>query len=227
MDLQSKKLTAVYVSREFEQPDAAAGAAPGFDRPSPRELLWVGRLVPSKNVAFLIRAVARLKSPDWVLNVCNDGTERARLEELAASLELGARVRFLGHVEDLAAVYRRASLLLTASVLEQYSLTVMEAYAFGVPVIGLRPDWKTVFNGNEDQIEDGVTGYLVADEGDMAARVDELLNDEPLRQRMARAAYGRKQSGPSFERYFAAVGAAVAAAIAGRSLAGRPVTSNR
>jgi glycosyltransferase involved in cell wall biosynthesis len=200
LDLSAKALVAVYVSRGFDD----TAAAPKFERPVPRELLWVGRLVPSKNVAFLIRAAARLTSRGWVLHVCSDGPERPALEALSQSLGLADRVRFLGAVDDMASVYRTASVLLTGSVLEQYSLTVMEAYAMGVPCIGLRPDWKTVFNSNEDQIVDGVTGYVVDDERQMAERVDAMLTDEPARQGMARAAYEFKVSREmTFESFYA------------------------
>jgi glycosyltransferase involved in cell wall biosynthesis len=200
LDLSGKALVAVYVSREFET--ASDVGQVSFERPRPTELVWVGRLVKSKNVEFLLRAVARLRSSDWILNVCSDGPERASLEAAARSLGVAERTRFLGAVSDLAAVYRRASLLLTGSVLEQYSLTVMEAYAFGVPCIGLRPDWKTVFNSNEDQIVDGVTGYVVRDESEMAERVDTLIADDGARERMARAAYAMKQQGFSFESFY-------------------------
>jgi glycosyltransferase involved in cell wall biosynthesis len=200
LDLTAKALVAVYVSRGFDD----VVTAPRFDRPEPRQLLWVGRLVPSKNVAFLLRAAALLQSRHWVLHVCSDGPERPALEALSRSLGLTDRVRFLGAVDDMASVYRTASLLLTASVLEQYSLTLMEAYAMGVPCIGLRPDWKTVFNSNEDQIVDGVTGYVVDDERQMAERIDTLLADEPARQAMARAAYEFKVSRDmTFESFYA------------------------
>ena len=200
VSLAGKHLISVYVSREFER--VLEDETPIFERPVPRELVWVGRLVKSKNVDFLLRAVARLRSRDWVLNICNDGPERARLEALAAEMDLTARVRFLGHVEDLSPVYRRASLLLTASILEQYSLTVMEAYAFGVPCIGLKPDWNTVFNSNEDQIRDGVTGFVIRDEDEMAQRVDELLADESRRGTLARQAFATKGDGFTFERFY-------------------------
>jgi glycosyltransferase involved in cell wall biosynthesis len=208
LDLSAKELVAVYVSREFEAaPEAAAPIS--YERPRPAELLWVGRLVKSKNVDFLLRAAARLRSSDWVLKVCSDGPERPALEALAGTLGIAARVRFLGAVNDLNAEYRTASLLLTGSVLEQYSLTVMEAYSFGVPCIGLRPDWQTVFNSNEDQIVDGVTGFVVGNEQEMADRIDNLLADESRRQGMAREALAMKQRGFDFETFYHQLSAAL------------------
>ena len=173
-----------------------------FSRPKPAELIWVGKLIASKNIPFIIRAVARLQSRNWVLKLCSDGPERGRLEQLCRELGIADRTEFLGTVPDLAAQYRRASLLLTGSKIEQYSLTLMEAYSFGVPCIGMKPDWKTSFNSNEEQIVSGETGYVVEDEADMAARIDYLLAHDDERQQMARAAYALKQRGFRFESFF-------------------------
>lgn len=213
LDLSKKKLVAVYVSREFEQAPAAAAPPVSFERPQPRQLLWVGRLIEVKNVDFLLRAVAMLRSTNWVLNVCSDGPDRARLEALARTIGVADRVNFLGAVPDLSAVYSTASLFLTASLNEQYSLTLMEAYAFGVPILGLKPDGDAVLNSNDDQIVDGVTGYLISDEKEMAARIDELLADEPKRQQMARRAYEMKEQGFSFESFYQALNKAVLGAV--------------
>lgn len=204
LDLTNKAMVAVYVSQEFEQAGPSESGL-SFERPTPRELLWVGRLVPSKNVSFLLRAVSKLRSTDWILNVCSEGPDLPRLEALARSLGIESRVRFLGRVSDMASAYRRASVLLTASVLEQYSLTLMEAYGFGVPCIGIRPDWRTVFNSNEDQIEQGETGYVVGTEEEMAERIDYLLTHEQDRQRMARRGHALKSEGFSFESYYQAL----------------------
>ena len=204
VDLSKKKLVAIYVSREFDR--GAADPQPiAFERPQPSELLWVGRLIPIKNIEFLLGAVALVQSSNWVLNICSDGPDRQRLEAVARAPGLNDRVRFLGAVNDLGAVYRRASLFLTASLIEQYSLTLMEAYAFGVPILAIKPDWKDIMNAHEEQVVDGVTGYLITSEADMARRIDELLNNEPLRQQFARNAYAMKQTGYTFEAFFKVV----------------------
>jgi glycosyltransferase involved in cell wall biosynthesis len=208
LPLQAKSVAAVYVSREFDRAQASSGPVQ-YARPEPRELIWVGGLIKSKNVDFLLRAVARLARTDWILNICSDGPERPRLEALARTLAVADRTRFSGAVADIAAEYGRASMLLTGSVLEQYSLTLMEAYAFGVPCIGLRPDWKTVFNSNEDQIIEGETGFVVSNETEMADRIAYLLEHEAERQRMGERGHAFKQRSFSFEAYYAAMKALV------------------
>jgi glycosyltransferase involved in cell wall biosynthesis len=152
-----------------------------------------------------------------VLNVCSDGPERPRLEALARALGIDVKTRFRGMVADLAAEYRKASVLLTGSVLEQYSLTLMEAYSFGVPCIGLKPDWKTVFNSNEDQIRDGETGFIVRDESEMADRVDYLLTHEDQRRRMGCNALRMKQQGFTFEAFYTVIKDLLTGPVGGRN----------
>lgn len=163
-----------------------------FDR-EPARLLWVGRLTPTKDVAFLLDALARIRSQPWVLEVIGEGPERDRLAAQADRAGLSERVRFRGRVpdSDLAHAYREAALFLTASRVEHYSLTLMEAYAVGTPCIGRRPDLRSVYNACDEQIEEGVTGHLVSTPQAMANAVRGLLDDEPRRKAYGEAGWQR------------------------------------
>jgi glycosyltransferase involved in cell wall biosynthesis len=203
LSLEHKALAAVYVSREF---DGFAADDVEIQRPEPREILWVGRLIASKNVQFVIRAVAKLKTrTPWRLVICGQGPEKTRLELLAETLGVTDKVHFTGRVESVVPLYRSASIFATGSLLEQYSLTLMEAYAFGIPCIGLRADWTSTFNSVDDQILHGETGFGVSSPEEMAERLDELLDNEELRQRYARTGLARKSDAYSFESYFAQI----------------------
>ncbi|OYV64379.1 MAG: hypothetical protein B7Z72_13310, partial [Gemmatimonadetes bacterium 21-71-4] len=57
---------------------------------------YLGRLKHYKGVHLVIRAFARMVHRSAVLEIAGAGDYRARLERLAASLDLNARVRFLG-----------------------------------------------------------------------------------------------------------------------------------
>jgi len=201
LPLQHKSLIAVYVSQEYE-----ALPPPSFDRPRPAQLLWVGRLIPSKNVGFLMRSVALLKSTDWQLIIAGDGPERQLLERQCEQLGLTERVEFCGHEADLSPRFETASLFLTASRQEHYSLTVMEACSRGVPCLGLgRDDEGAIFNACNEQILDGRTGYIIHSEQELAQRVDELLRDEPRRHAMAQRGWERKQDEFTNERFWQAL----------------------
>lgn len=138
------KLTVIHEGVE------AAGFEPTSSRPEAGAdpdpyLLFVGTLFPYKNVDRLLEAFALLKSSgrapaDLRLRVAGrdpDGTQRPRLEVLAAKLALEASVEFLGSVphDGIADLYRRARAFVFPSAVETFGLPVLEAMAAGVPVI--------------------------------------------------------------------------------------------
>jgi len=147
----------------------------------PVRLLSVGRLVPQKGMDILLQAVATLKpSRPFQLWIAGDGPQRPSLECLAADLNLGDRVRFLGWLShaEVAEHMARAHLFVLASRTDpntgdtEGSPTVLlEAQAVGLPVIStLHADIPFI-------VRDGETGVLVS-EGNveaLASALDELL----------------------------------------------------
>ena len=69
------------------------------------------------------------------LLLAGDGPERARLERTAQACGFGDRVSFLGHQEDVRAVYRRLDIFALSSSTEQMPLSVLEAMASGLPIV--------------------------------------------------------------------------------------------
>lgn len=105
------------------------------ERPE-RIVLAVGRLQPHKRVDVLIRALA-LVPGDVRLVVVGDGSERAGLARLAATLGVSHRVTMPGRVDDaeLDDWMRRATVFATASRVEAFGLTFADALASGVPAV--------------------------------------------------------------------------------------------
>jgi glycosyltransferase involved in cell wall biosynthesis len=172
---------------------AALSPPPGTARARPARLLWVGRLSRTKNVSFLLEAMALLAPGNWRLEIAGEGPRRAALEEHVQRAGLCDAVLFRGWLGDeaLAEAYAQAAVLLTASRVEHYSLTLMEAYAAGTPCIGLRPDFRTIYNACDEQILEGKTGLLIDSPAEMAAACTALLADEPRRAALGAAGYER------------------------------------
>ncbi|RMG09420.1 MAG: glycosyltransferase family 1 protein [Planctomycetota bacterium] len=101
---------------------------------------YVGRLAPVKRVPLLVEAFARLaaRRPEAHLLVVGDGGERARVEAAVDAHGLRGRVLLLGWREDLPAVYRAIDVLALASRNEGTPLSVIEAFAAGVPAVAPR-----------------------------------------------------------------------------------------
>jgi len=116
---------------------------PSGGRPTgPFRIVTVGSLEQAyKGVDVLLRAFAPLARHDMKLEltVVGDGRVRKGLEELAHSLGIDERVRFVGSVPGPAAVREivsEADLFVLASRTEGLPRALIEAMALGVPSIG-------------------------------------------------------------------------------------------
>jgi glycosyltransferase involved in cell wall biosynthesis len=101
----------------------------------------VGRLEPIKGYEVAVRALALLGDGGTggaapVLVLAGDGSERGRLEALAASLGVGGRVFFLGWRDDLHDLHAAFTLFTMSSHSEGTSVSLLEAMSAGLcPVV--------------------------------------------------------------------------------------------
>jgi len=109
-------------------------------------ILCVGRLVPHKGHAVLIKAV-RLLPPGlaWRLTIVGDGPERARLQALAGDGGHAARIAIKAGLTDaqLSSEYEQATMLAHPSLeleagTEGFGIVLLEAMAHGVPIVASR-----------------------------------------------------------------------------------------
>lgn len=98
-------------------------------------LLSVGHLVPVKGHDLVIAALPMLK--DVRLLIAGSGPEQQRLQALAAHLQVGDRVRFLGALpqDELRNFYGAADALVLASSREGWANVLLESMACGTPVV--------------------------------------------------------------------------------------------
>jgi glycosyltransferase involved in cell wall biosynthesis len=136
-----------------------------------------------------------------------------RLRRLIETLGLEDRVVLTGDVDDIkAAVSSLDVLAMCSAEPEPFAGVTLEAMALGVPVVATRT------GGSIEQIEDGVSGLLVAPNrpDEVAAAVSRLLDDPRLRDEIRNAALDRVRRCFSFEqmaeRLTALYNAALAAA---------------
>ena len=145
---------------------------------------YLGRLKRYKGVDAVIRAFARLSRPDAVLEIAGKGDHEPALRRLAASLDLGGRVRFLGFVSEAEklALLRRAWALALASPKEGWGITNLEAAACGTPVVASDSP------GIRESVRHGETGLLVphGDEAALAAGMERLAGDAALVEEFGR-----------------------------------------
>ena len=164
-------------------------------------VVYVGRMLPRKDVRNVVRAVAILaQQTDLPVQLLVVGGETAdpdplatpeigEVRRLAAELGVAERVICTGRrqSEELHRYYAAGDVAVTTPWYEPFGLTPLEGMACGVPVIG------SAVGGITYTIADGVTGFLVPprDPTALAARLHLLLTDPALRERMGRAARDR------------------------------------
>jgi glycosyltransferase involved in cell wall biosynthesis len=106
-----------------------------------RQILFVGRMDPYKNLKLLVEAFAdassRLPFPTELVVAGPPDPRYPDAEETASGLGIRDRVRWTGYLSDdaLARCYRDADLLVHPSRYEGFGLQVAEAMASGLPVI--------------------------------------------------------------------------------------------
>jgi glycosyltransferase involved in cell wall biosynthesis len=152
-------------------------------------LTYMGRLGVEKNLTFLLRAFAGIaKTYENVsLLVIGDGAERENMEDRARIMGISDRVHFTGMIpyQELPAYMAAADAFITASVSEVHPLSVIEALASGLPVVGIQSP------GVGDTIEDNVTGYLAQEEdlAEFTAKLSRIVIDHEDRKRMSLEAH--------------------------------------
>jgi glycosyltransferase involved in cell wall biosynthesis len=130
-----------------------------FGLPQGKLVLMVSALIPSKNVAEGIRAVAQV--PDASLVVAGDGPLRAEMEQLAAELLPGRYRQLTVSASDMPALYRSADAFMHLSTEESFGNVFVEAMATGLPVVAFdtpRTRWIVGEEGcfPESRAPDGV-----------------------------------------------------------------------
>jgi glycosyltransferase involved in cell wall biosynthesis len=146
-------------------------------------LLCVSTLHPHKNLDRLIRAFARKKRPERLVLAGIRGFHTQAIEALILSLELKDRVEIKGWLArgDLLRLYEHAQAFVYPSMFEGFGMPVLEALAAGIPVAcSSIPPIKEVA-GDAALFFDPLNEKAIAD------ALDQILNDQPLRVRLAKA----------------------------------------
>lgn len=164
--------------------------------------LMASRLTPEKNVELAIRTMSGVieQYPQTTLRIAGDGPERIRLEKLAKELNLGAHVQFLGWQRELESQYEISHAFLLTSWYEGYSLSVIEAMAFGLPIVMMDVGVAG------DMVRNNESGVIVKS-GDESALYEALLKvrkDAQFREKIGRAAQKIVSSLPSEDEYLKA-----------------------
>lgn len=142
-------------------------------------LICVKRLdIFIKTAGILSREYPEVK---WL--IAGDGPERLSLERLCASCGLKDKITWLGHVDNVGLLLCDVDILVHPSEREGASNSMLEAMAWGLPVVARRGPF------NAELINDGITGFTFdGTQDDLAACLRRLIADKNLRLAIGNAA---------------------------------------
>ncbi len=148
-------------------------------------ILYFGRLKRYKRIDHIIQALLLIKKriPEAELIIAGKGDDEERLKELVNELKLNESVHFLGFISDnqKSEIIHESTVFMIASEKEGWGISVLEANAGGLPVIGYDVE------GLRDSIKEGYSGFL-AENGnieELAGKAILLLENKELMDRMS------------------------------------------
>ncbi len=151
----------------------------GFTK-NDRIILTVNRLHPRKRIDLLIRAmpIVLAKTPNAKTVIVGSGPEEKNLKDLVKTLGLNNSIVFTGFVSqtDINSYYESCDLYVHLAKQEPFGLTLIEAQAFGKPVITVAE------GGPKENILENETGFFIdSNIKELANRIIQLLQDDKLR----------------------------------------------
>ena len=147
-------------------------------------LIYVAELIPNKNQGMLIDALKQLREAGRDAYLILPGPDHADgyYQQYAGEQGVSEYCRFLGWRNDIGELMIASDICTASSIREGFGINLVEAMYCGLPVVA------TNNRGHQMVVRNGETGYLVrqGDSAKMAERVDEILSDAALRERLSR-----------------------------------------
>ncbi len=169
--------------------------------PGPLEMIFIGNLIPRKELHTLLTALATLPRVGWRLTVVGsltmDAVYAEDIQRQLAEAGLATQVDLLGSLgsAELAALLARSHLLAVPSSYEGFGIVYLEGMSFGLPAIA------STAGGAKEIINHGRDGFLVApgDTAALARHLWDLVSDRGLLLQMSLAAQANFARHPTWE----------------------------
>jgi glycosyltransferase involved in cell wall biosynthesis len=160
-----------------------------LDEPTDNLIIWVGRFVPEKGLEYLLEAAKIVLNnfPDVRFLLIGYGPQKAKIMKLTLDCGLLGKSIFFSHSlsrNEIAKIMGKGTIFAFPSLKEGLPLSVLEAMACGLPVVGFD------VSGVRDLVYHGETGFLVPPRNSkaLAEAIMCLLNDKSLRRNLGRRA---------------------------------------
>ena len=123
-----------------------------------KTILTLGRLTHQKGFDLLIEAWAQVcqANGDWILRIVGSGEDEGALKEQAKRLEILDRIDFIPANKEIEQYYKTSSFYCLSSRFEGLPMVLLEAQAFGLPIVAFDCD-----TGPAEVIDHDTNGLLV------------------------------------------------------------------
>lgn len=152
-----------------------------------KKVIAIGRYNYQKGFERLIEIWRRVVDdfPEWRLEIIGDGEDREKLQSLIRTYELKNSITLVNPHNEIDKNYLSASIYVLTSRYEGLPMVLLEAQAFGLPIVSYRCKC-----GPADIITDGTDGFLVEEEDTegFVSVLKRLMGDFTLRKRMGEKA---------------------------------------
>jgi len=139
-------------------------------------VLSIGRLIRAKGFDILIDEFASFaeKAKEASLLIAGYGSEQKNLIRKASMLGIADRVNIIGRYPNLSELLKSCDCYVMPSRQEGFGLSILEAMANGLPVIGNK------VGAVPEIIENGVNGlsFSIRNKGELASRILDIYNDK-------------------------------------------------
>jgi glycosyltransferase involved in cell wall biosynthesis len=122
-----------------------------------------------QNLLLDVLSQSKWKKRSWVLNLYGEGEDKQFLIDLAKFLNLGDRVRFHGHVDEIKQVWEKNHIFLLPSFGEGMPIALQEAMLCGRTCV------VTDVGGNSELVDKNINGWIA--KGTTKNAFDEAMNE--------------------------------------------------
>lgn len=145
------------------------------------DIIYLGRLAYPKNPQRMVKILCEIAKHNekFTAAVVGEGEDLKEVKEYVSRQGMNDRIKFLGYMKNPYKILKSSKMMLMTSLWEGTPMCVLEALAFGVPVV------STPVDGLCDLIINNENGFLSEKDDVLIKKCEEILTNEELLKEMS------------------------------------------